>query len=165
MGMPRLVDTDDDGTNLTGTPHNNAWLQALQDNIDANITDWAAIPFSAGNFTASAGTWTVSSGNVLLNMKRVINKSLHWHLYLQFSSVSASPANLRIAIPIGAFDSGVVLVQGARLWLGVDNIVSREMVAVPGDTTHLYIRRADGGVFNPSASLTSVAFCGEFKLS
>lgn len=33
----RLVDTDSDGTPFVGTIHNNAWLQSLQDKIDAEI--------------------------------------------------------------------------------------------------------------------------------
>ncbi len=36
MGLiTRLVDTDDNGTGTTGTVHNNAWLQTLQDKMDA----------------------------------------------------------------------------------------------------------------------------------
>ena len=31
---PRQIDIDDSGDNLSGTPHNNAWLQAFQDKID-----------------------------------------------------------------------------------------------------------------------------------
>lgn len=35
MSLTRIVDTDDDLTGLTGTVHTNAWLQTINDSIDA----------------------------------------------------------------------------------------------------------------------------------
>ncbi len=35
MSITRTTDTDDDGSGTTGTIHNNAWLQALYDAVDA----------------------------------------------------------------------------------------------------------------------------------
>jgi len=35
MSLTRVVDTDDDGSGLTGTIHHNAWLQTINDSIDA----------------------------------------------------------------------------------------------------------------------------------
>lgn len=37
MSMNRLVDVNDTGDNLSGTPHTNEWLQDLQDRIDAAL--------------------------------------------------------------------------------------------------------------------------------
>ena len=47
MVMPRQIDIDDSGDNLSGTPHNNAWLQSLQDKIDVGLSNVLTFPAAA----------------------------------------------------------------------------------------------------------------------
>ena len=65
MVMPRQIDIDDSGDNLSGTPHNNAWLQSLQDKIDVGLSNVltfpaAAVPSADPNRLDDyeEGTWT-----------------------------------------------------------------------------------------------------------
>ena len=162
MAINRKVDTDDSGNNTSGTVHNNAWLQDLQDRIDALVGDWTNITFSAGNFTASTGTWTVASGDVLRNRYQIINKTLFWQLYITTTDVSSTPASLRIAIPSGTFASVNSIHRVDYL---TDNSTERAAVAQPGDGTHLYITRVDLANFSVSTANTAVLFAGFWELS
>ncbi len=67
----------------------------------AAMGEWIAQLFSAFNFTASTGTWTVASGNVGVFKYTLIGKTLTVNFRIDTTSVSATPATLRIAIPGG----------------------------------------------------------------
>ena len=60
---------------------------------------WTAVAFSAGNFTADVGTWTVDSGDVLQNQYTLIGKTLFWKLAVSASDVSNAGAILRATLP------------------------------------------------------------------
>ena len=62
---------------------------------------WIDVPFNAANFTATAGTWTVTAGNVLMNAYTLIGKTLYWVILIAASSVSATTPDLRITLPAG----------------------------------------------------------------
>ena len=64
------------------------------------VGEWTAVPFSAGNFTASAGTWTVSSGNQATYKYTLVGKTMTLTWIINASSCS-SAATLRLAIPGG----------------------------------------------------------------
>jgi hypothetical protein len=156
------TDTNDDGSGTTGTVRDNAWKQAMATAINAAIGDWTAVTFSAGNFTASSGSWTVASGDVGINRYQIINKTLFWVCTLSATTVTATPATLRIAIPTGTFSSTASVCAVALL---NDNGTIRQAYCVPGDGTHLYIVRADGGNFATSTDSTYVYFSAFFQLA
>jgi hypothetical protein len=163
MAISRSTPTDDDGSGTVGTVWDAAYLaSAVYDKIDALVGDWTAVSFSAGNFTASAGTWTVASGDVLRNRYQIINKTLFWELWIVTTDVSATPTSLRIAIPSGTFAS---VNQLHRVDYGSDNGTLRECGAAPGDTTHLYITRNDAGTFAASAGATAIILNGYWELA
>lgn len=78
---------------------------------DATVTQWRvithvqgapiAVPHSAGNFTASAGNWTVDAGDQLSFTYYLEGRRLAMAFSVVNTDVSATPANLRIAIPVG----------------------------------------------------------------
>ena len=63
--------------------------------------DWAAVTFAAGNFTANgAQTWTVASGDMLVNRYQVVGKTLRWQLGVNTSTVGGTPnTQLRATLP------------------------------------------------------------------
>jgi len=67
---------------------------------------WTDVAYSAGNFTASVGTWTVDSGDVLQNEYMLIGKTLFWKLAVATSDVSDAGAVLRATIPGGYAAAG-----------------------------------------------------------
>lgn len=63
---------------------------------------WTIVPFDANNFTAAAGTWTVTSGQVSCFAYTVINKLMTLSINIDGSTVAGGPtAELRIKIPGG----------------------------------------------------------------
>jgi hypothetical protein len=63
------------------------------------IGHWTDVPFSAANFTASAGTWTI--GTVITNRYTLIGKTLVYVLAVQICTISATPGTLTMALPPG----------------------------------------------------------------
>ena len=64
------------------------------------IGDWTAIPFSAANFTASSGNWTVALAGQVTLAYIIIGKTITLTFYID-GVTSASTAETRIALPAG----------------------------------------------------------------
>lgn len=162
MGVVFSPDTDDSGAGLDGTIHNNAWKQAMAAAINAVLGDWTPVPFVAGNFQAATGNWTLTAPDMTLNRYQVINKTLFWSVTLDTTTVSATPASLRITIPTGTFAN---LSQYHHTALLSDNGTVRQGIVRPGDTTHLYIFREDLANFAAATNTTAVYFSGFWELA
>lgn len=63
---------------------------------------WQDVPFNAGNFFASSGTWAVSAGHVARNRYTLIGKTMTWTVRIQ-NSVTSGPLNqyMHIYLPGG----------------------------------------------------------------
>jgi hypothetical protein len=61
------------------------------------------IVYSAGDYTASSGSWTVDNADVVAgaNYYVIIGKQMTWNFFLQNTTITGTPANLFIAIPGG----------------------------------------------------------------
>ncbi len=106
-----LTKTDDTNVTatLTGTPTTAllraagftlAWAGTLSDargGIDTGV--WTAVTFDATNFTASAGNWTLTSGDQTTFAYRLFGKTMVVAFVLSTTTVSATPATLSIKIP------------------------------------------------------------------
>lgn len=66
--------------------------------------NWLAAGFTAGDYTASAGNWTLASGDVTTCRYRLRGKTLEISLFVTTTTVSSTPATLMRAIP-GGFTS------------------------------------------------------------
>ncbi len=67
----------------------------------AQVGAFTTPTFSAGNFTASSGSWTVASGDVITYAYEVTKNKMTLLFEIHTTDVSATPAHLRIAIPGG----------------------------------------------------------------
>lgn len=69
MGIPRTAQIDDDGTTTTGTVFNNAWKQALYDEIDAafaangGVVQTTTLTGTQHNFSLTAGVSLLRANN------------------------------------------------------------------------------------------------------
>lgn len=61
------------------------------------------VPFSAGNFTVSAGTgtWVVASGNQSAFTYLIVGSQMHLNIVLNATTITLAPTNLKIAFPNG----------------------------------------------------------------
>lgn len=55
MAVGWTSDSDDDGSGTTGSIHNAAWKQAMEDAIDALVGDWTAWTPTIGGSTSQSG--------------------------------------------------------------------------------------------------------------
>lgn len=62
---------------------------------------WVDVPFDAANFTASAGTWTVDSADVITYSYQIDGNKMTVSFEIMNTDVSAGPISLRIAVPAG----------------------------------------------------------------
>lgn len=60
-----------------------------------------SVTYNAGDFTASTGTWTVDLADVGTFAFLIVGKACFLDFFLSSTSVSATPANLIIAVPNG----------------------------------------------------------------
>jgi hypothetical protein len=102
--------------------------QFFRSNYAAAQGEWTTVAHSAGNFTASSGTWTVASGDQIAFAYTLIGKTMTVNFRIDTSSVSATPATLRIAIPGGftaasdAYNGGLIYNDAGGGYVGGGSI-------------------------------------------
>lgn len=115
---------------------------------------WSAVAFAGGNFTTnSAGSWTVTVGNVLLNRYAVINKTLLWNIQLSGTVVNAAGTYLQVLVPGGLSISAVAPVQCG---ISYDNGVDIKAVPFVASPTHIGFRRLDNANWGNSGGATHI---------
>ncbi len=170
MSLNRLIDHDASyPLDPTATLHNNAWLQDLQDRIDALVGDWTDVPFNAGSFgclnsiAQPTGAWTVEAGDIDLNRYQVINKTLFWSFSCRTTSLANSLAvYLLLQVPTGTFARSP---QTHRVAFVNDGVGVRDCLVSPFDATRARISRLDNGVFSAGTNTLYVQFSGFFELA
>lgn len=70
---------------------------------------WITPTFSAGDYTASAGTWTVGSGDVTVLKYRLAGRQLFLNFRVETTDVSTTPATLSRVIPGGFTNATAML--------------------------------------------------------
>ena len=65
------------------------------------VGDWTDVAFNAANFTASTGSWTLSSPDQVTFRYMEIGHLMIVEFDFSTTTVSATPASLRFAIPNG----------------------------------------------------------------
>lgn len=65
-------------------------------------TTWQDVPFNAGDFTADAGTWTVTAPNVFgFSFKLIDKDTIVVAFTIAGSAISAAPTDIKVKIPGG----------------------------------------------------------------
>lgn len=65
----------------------------------SDYQEWQGRAFSAGNFTASAGSWTVDAGDIFIDRYKITGKTIQHSVVVVNTDVSATPTILNITIP------------------------------------------------------------------
>jgi len=65
------------------------------------LGQWIDVPFSSSNFTSSANSWVVDSGDVISHSYTLIGKTMYLEFFIFNSTTSVPAAELRITIPGG----------------------------------------------------------------
>lgn len=127
------------------------------------VGEWQDVTYNGANFTASAGTWTVDVGDQILFRYMLIGKTM-WIAYeFDTTSVSATPSQLRFAIPGGftaakdSFMTGYYNNNGAG-WVNNGNAFTNAGVAYVG------LQPATFGVSTWATSVNNTYVRGQFML-
>jgi hypothetical protein len=85
-------------------------LAIFQGTRTTAMGEWADQTFAAGDYTADGGaTWTVDSGDVILNRYTIVGKTVTWQFTITGTDVTgATPTQLRVALPTGLTQSNHV---------------------------------------------------------
>lgn len=67
----------------------------------AKVMEWTTVSYAAGDFTASAGTWTVDSGDLLGFRYALSGKTMFVQFLIVTSDVSLATEKLKVRIPGG----------------------------------------------------------------
>jgi hypothetical protein len=99
---PNII--DDDGSGTTGTVLNDALFDAIKAYIDASVGGaaggvWVDVPYSAANFGASGGTWTVTGANAKRYSYMLLGKTAFVQIYVDTSTVGGTPTSLNVVFP------------------------------------------------------------------
>jgi len=126
--------------------------------------EWITVSYSSGNFTASAGSWTVDSGDVVRNRYTLVGKTMAWTVALKETDVSSTPAELRIAIP-GSFTANAE--AGCRAYYAQDAgtvVTDVRASVVPSGTYVSLIRDSVANWTTTSGDNTWVYFTITFEV-
>lgn len=113
-----------------------------------------AIPYSAGNFTASGtASWTVGSGDILLLQYRQQGREVIIDFFIATTTVAGAGGELRIALPNG-FTAKDYALNGC---LCADNgTQDSAFVQVIPNGTYLIIQRRTGADWSAATNATAV---------
>jgi hypothetical protein len=139
---------------INATGHQNG-VVVTDDTGTATVSpnDMETVLYAAGDFTASSGTWTVDEADVTTFARNRLGRMLTLAFELIGTSVSATPAELRIALP-GGF---IAQRQISNMVCLNDNgtpAVGRATVAEDG--TYCAITRLDEANFATATDATDV---------
>jgi hypothetical protein len=113
---------------------------------------WITAPYSAANFTANVGTWTVDAGDILGLKYRLSGRTLHVNFVINNAATTGSPGYLKIGN--GAY-GGFVSASYAITATGSFNdgsLVPGYIEADP-NATFLVVARLTGAIVNGGSSV------------
>jgi hypothetical protein len=109
---------------------------------------WITPAYVAGDFTPSVGTWTVDAGDITTYAYRLSGHTLTVSWYLQTTTVSGTPTNLRIKIPNGFTAAKNSLHTVVHDDAGAGNAGSFCLVSASGTTIDTYKTYGTGSFAN-----------------
>tara|TARA_R110002020_G_scaffold55103_5_gene153156 strand:+ start:1239 stop:1772 length:534 start_codon:yes stop_codon:yes gene_type:complete len=122
--------------------------------------DWKPVVFSAGNFTANTGTWTVASADQKLYQYTKVGRIVQINFFIEDTTTGSGMGNqLQIALPIGlkatsTHYTGPLIVAGAA---------TTEGYVTTGGSTLLHLYRTDLSAW-PSSSTNNLDVRGSIIL-
>ena len=126
------------------------------------LGEWIDVPYSAANFYAAAGTWTVEAADQVTFQYMLVGKTLFLNVWLQTTSVSTAPAWVAVANPLGI----VVPPRQIRTLIQTyDGTAWGSGLAstVPGDSRIFFYRTLNTGTAWPTVT-NNLYIIGQFSV-
>ncbi len=128
-----------------------------------NQGTWITPTFNAADYTASAGTWTVASGDVTTCAYCIIGKTMHFTVGLITTSVSTTPASLHRIVP-GGYTS-IRQADGTMAYLDSGVAGNGLWRANPASTTFQFFKNLLAGTWTGSVDNTYISATAVFELT
>jgi hypothetical protein len=137
--------------NATGTQNG---VVVTDDTGTATVVDLAMenVPYDAATFTASSGTWTVAEADVTTWARVQLGKQLFLRFHFTATSVSATPAELRVTLPAGTS----LVAESAVCYLSDNGTAAAGIASTTAAGSTLVFTRLDGANFSIAADATVV---------
>jgi hypothetical protein len=103
---------------------------------------WIAVGYAAGDYTASAGTWTVDAGDFAFSRFKQTGTEVAWDIEVTLTSVSNAGAFPRAAYPAGFT---VATGRTSQLFRSTDNGVVGTGLAILSTAGYAEFRSSPGG--------------------
>jgi hypothetical protein len=152
------------GQNSTDGRWDNVYAKNL--NSTAGLTErgrsvaageWASVSYAAGNFTASAGTWTVDAGDVVTHRYMLIGKTMWISFAFQNTDVSNAAVTLRLTLPGGATSAATTYSAIRAIDAGGVEVASIALCPVGQTYVEFYATSAAGTFGATAADNTTVS--------
>lgn len=147
---------------------------AFQYDATAGVTQWKLVfheqgawitpTFAAGNYTATAGTWTLAAGDVVFNAYRLSGRTLQWHGRLATTSVSNAGVVLQAAIPGGFTAAGSSLLPN-RVNDNAAGYVAAYMLVNAGAAVVQFVTTYGGAGFAVAVNTTEVDLAVDIEVT
>ena len=136
--------------------HGAITVDSIRD-ADGTFGVWTSVPHAAGNFTASAGTWTVDAADQIEYAYQLVGKTMVLRYSIAATDVSNAAVTLRLAIP-GGFTSAARVQRGIGAAVDAGGVRVTALVEVTAGATFvtLYATLAGGGFAITAADDTAV---------
>ena len=152
---------DDSGTGTDGTALVKADWTALLDAIDG-VDAWASVTFSAGNYTAQAGNWTVAEGDVTTHAYTMLGAhTMLVAFHAATTTVSSTPTYLQIPIPASKTATKSITDTGR---INDNGTLVPAICYVTAGQTYIRIERVDGANLTASTDNTGLRIGIEFEV-
>jgi hypothetical protein len=140
-----------DGTN---------WVVGILNDIDP-YSEWATQSYSALSLDATSGTWTIPSSpttNFKIRYKKV-GKTVHYNFSISNSSISSTPASLRLKLPTGM----VIKTSGTFQWNAIGLYANGNDIPASGPI-RIEANAGDSELFLSKLSGSHVVITGGFEI-
>lgn len=131
--------------------------------VDLVGSAWTNQAYDAGDFTASGGTWTVASGNVITNKYKVVGKIMHWIVRLDSTTTSGTPSTLEVLVPGGHTIVGDMLGSASVVTTAAE--FEHILCAASGGTQISLLRYGVGVDFSDGTNTHAIYFSGTFEIA
>ena len=118
------------------------------------LGEWTSPAFSAGDYTASTGNWTVDSGDVTTFAYILVGKMMTIMFQIQDTDVSATPSNLIRVIP-GGF-TATKTARNTFVYQDAGGANTVGLVSITGGTTSINFAKLSGNWSTTAADNTAV---------
>jgi hypothetical protein len=117
---------------------------------------WQQVAFLAGNFTASAGAWTVIAANQVTYSYVIHGRRMTVVFAIENTNLTAAAASLRINVPNGKTTARIM--HSSVAFAKDNNVVVPAYCDVAAGGTQIFLRKADGTNWTLTAGSNTLVY-------